>query len=230
MYRIIESEKNEQEGGLITHTVDMGKQLPEKIIYSNIQGGLSWPNQASPGYYVILGQLHHTSPDYGNRPSRSPLKFLAEGQNEFIEELFGQLTDDAKMLLCEDFFCAKAPDEAHNPKDEWQGYVESFDEYLDDREIGGVYLRAAPYIKNFQFGAAKIREWIRANALEIPKSSIVYSQLKRMTTVDLRNDPEINFHAVNALRYVVGDFDKHETGMPFIRKPRQKGRLAWMAR
>jgi len=56
-YVVISSEKDMDEGGIIIHRVNVSGKEPEVIKYRAIQGGLTWPKDGAPGYYIILGQL-----------------------------------------------------------------------------------------------------------------------------------------------------------------------------
>jgi hypothetical protein len=77
-----------------------------------------------------------------------------------------------------------------------------------------VYLSpdAAPFGGEFQVGVGIIEGWRRAGAFAsdaIPPKSILSEQLGKITDEDLRDNPEMRFHAINAFRYVVGGFEKN---------------------
>ena len=202
-YVVISSEKDMDEGGIIIHRVNVPGKDPEAIKYRAIQGGLTWPKDGAPGYYIILGQLDDGLA-YHRQDVKSPLKFLGEFESEFPEKLFKRLTDDAKIFLCDEFYCDMGL--------EWEGFVEDFDAYTSKHKIDRVYLREAPFSQNFQFGVTKIREWRAARALDIPEGTTIRSQLKEMQPTDLKESPETNFFAVNALRFVIGGIEKYSPG------------------
>jgi len=144
-YVVISSEKDMDERGIIIHRVNVPGKNPEVIKYRAIQGGLTWPKNGAPGYYIILGQLDDGL-DYRRQDVKSPLKFLGEFESEFPEKLFNRLTDDARMFLCDEFYCDTGP--------EWEGFVEAFDNYVSIHKVEKVYLKEAPFAQNFHFGVS----------------------------------------------------------------------------
>ena len=59
-------------------------------------------------------------------------------------------------------------------------------------------------MENFQFGTILIRDHMKSQALEIGHDTIVASQLGSLTEAALLEKLEVEFYAVNALRFVVG--------------------------
>ena len=73
-------------------------------------------------------------------------------------------------------------------------------------------LMPLPLAVSFRWAWGIIEGWRRAGAFAsdaIPSESILSEQLGRITDEDLRDNPEMRFHAINAFRYVVGGFEKN---------------------
>ena len=83
---------------------------------------------------------------------------------------------------------------------------------------------------DFYLGAALIIDAGKKGLLDIPKDFLVRAELDRFTRKDLENLPEINFPSVNALRLLIGGFDKYP---PISLEPFKPGGLvsgeqSWM--
>ena len=76
MYDIIKAEKTKQ--GIIVHELDNGDGDPEKIRYSTIRAGLSWPVKGSCGYYCMIGEEYVESDKFTKEQQRGKLVFLKE--------------------------------------------------------------------------------------------------------------------------------------------------------
>jgi hypothetical protein len=224
MYTVISSDKDKEEG-VIHHIVQVPDKDPETYSYSAVIGGMAWPNNSAPGYYLIAGQLHNTK-DYRDMLNTKPvLNVLVEFESEFAEQFVNRLIEDAKILLCDTFYCDMGTD--------WEGFVETFWSYSGNNVNIG--LVQAPYIHNFHFGSVKIGERIRERSLSIPKDMIVRQQIERMEVKDLREIPEINFYAVNALRHLVCGVERYSPGpvpeqvMALIQRDKRRKSAGFMA-
>ena len=96
-YNVIKAER--AENGIVTHTIAT-ENGERNIRYHDIRAGLSWPTEAAPGYYCILGEEYQESHRYEGIDRRGELTLLSE--NEFqgisLNELFDRLTDDTASL------------------------------------------------------------------------------------------------------------------------------------
>lgn len=198
MYPIKNARKDHHDG-LIYHEID---GQPDKV-YLNIRAGLVWPNKLAPAYYCILGQL-----DQENESKRNPIVFLCEGKSKELHLLFDKLTDQAKILMCDEVYV--------DLTDDRKCFRDSFSAYCRENHTSGFYLRQAPWPDNFAYGLSLIRDWIAKNSLEIEKGGVLGSQLGKISE-DLLEDTakaEVDFFAVNALRYVLGAFQKYRPSPP----------------
>jgi hypothetical protein len=180
--------------GLIHHEIE----AQGGRIYRTLRAGLVWPNKSAPAYFCILGQL-----DRENAAKRNPIVFLCEGQSKEVHLLFDKLTDQAKILICKKVFA----DFSEGRK----CFRDSFASYCEETGVRGLYLNQAPWPENFAYGLSLIRDWIAKNSLEIERGTVLASQLGKISE-DLLEDPakaEVDFFAVNALRYVLGAFQKY---------------------
>jgi hypothetical protein len=172
-------------------------------IFLDILIGLAWPNKSAPAYYCIFGQL-----DRQNEFKKNPLIFLSEGQSSDLQELLDKLTDDAKRLLSEGI-CVDLTGE-------WECYRDTFGNYCEDLKIRGLYLIQTPWPENFPYGLGLIKDWLKKRALEIERGTILAEQLGKMpeNLSEHTTEPEVDFFAVNALRYVLGTFQKYPWQSP----------------
>jgi hypothetical protein len=185
--------------GLIHHEIE-GQ---EDRIYRTLRAGLVWPNKSAPAYFCILGQL-----DREIAAKRNPIVFLCEGQSKELNLLFDKLTDQAKILICEEVYV--------DLSDDRKCFYDSFTDYCEETGTRGLYLSQAPWPDNFAYGLGLIRDWIAKNSLKIEPGTILASQLGKISE-DLLEDTakaEVDFFAVNALRYVLGAFQKYPPSPP----------------
>ena len=199
---IIKSEQDED--GIIRHTISAPVDgMDDRVVeYSAVMGGLSWPNEHAPGYYIIMGQSRFDD-DYRSVVKIKPsLTFLEEFESSSLSKLVNRLTDDAKMLLCDEFYCDMEGD--------LEGFAESFWTYSNGAK--GINLVQAPFTHNFMYGTQRVSERIGENSITMPVKGIIREQIERMEVKDLQNKPESHFHAVNALRYLVCGVEKFSPG------------------
>lgn len=199
-YNVIKAGRNEN--GITTHTI--ATKGGEKILrYHDIRAGLSWPTEAAPGYYCILGEQYQDVQRFEGLERRGELLLLAE--HEFagisLNELFAKLTDDTSMLECRSIYT--------DTEEAFRGHVEAYWEFSYKAGVKAGNLTQAPYTGNFLLGVSWIQDWAKSGLLSIPETSLVYSQLKTISKADLAESPETRFYAINALRFVVGAFHKY---------------------
>jgi hypothetical protein len=191
--------RRDKDTGKIHHETD---GQPDKI-YRDIRAGFSWPYKSAPPYYCMFGQ-----PDRQNEFKRYPLVILSEGQSSDLHALLDKLTDDAKRLLCEGI-CVDLTGER-------ECYKDIFSDYCEETNTQGLYLIQAPWPENFSYGLGLIRDWLKKRALEIERGTILAEQLGKIheNLSAHATEPEVDFFAVNALRYVLGTFQKHPWQSP----------------
>jgi hypothetical protein len=212
-YKIIKSSKTEK--GIICHVVDTGDAQSKELLYATVQGGLSWPNQGAPGYYVILGQEHDVF--RAGKHQRRRLRVLTEFESSNLGEFFKHLAEDTALLLCQSYYAEQG--------DLWKGYQTSLAEYCRSNQIAvHPSIDAAVFTENFGYGANLVREWLKDEALLIPQPSILRTQLSdggAQESVFGDVSFAVQFYAISALRYVVTAFDYYSLGPS---KPIRSGR------
>lgn len=193
------------DNGMITHTI-VTKGDDKVLHYHDVRGGLSWPTEAAPGYYCILGEKYSETYRFEGMNRRGELRLLAEREFNGISlnDLFAQLTDDTAMLECRSIYT--------DTEEPFKGHVETFWEFVHKKGVKTGSLTEAPFVDNFLLGISWIQDWVKEGLLSIPETSVIYSQLKTISKADLAESPEDRFPAINALRFVVGAFYKYRTG------------------
>jgi hypothetical protein len=107
------------------------------------------------------------------------------------------------MLLCDEIYA--------DFTDVRRCYQDVFHGYCQESRIRGLYLRQAPWPENFSFGLGIITDWLGKESLEIDGETVLAQQLGKISE-DLLEDTakaEVDFYTVNALRYVLGAFQKY---------------------
>ncbi|MFC1895987.1 hypothetical protein ACFL0Q_04940 [Thermodesulfobacteriota bacterium] len=194
MYKIKHARRDEQTG-IIYH--DTGTY---PLAYRAIRAGLAWPYKNAPGYFLLLGQETHK-----NARGHYPLLFLLEAQYDALHGLLEALSDACAMVVCDEVFTDMA------------GNRECFEDAFHDhhrQEGTSLYLRQAPWVENFEYGLSLVERHIAHRSLYIPQDSTLARQLGEIPRGDPGEDPEAQFYAVNALRYVVAGFQKYGVHKP----------------
>jgi hypothetical protein len=196
---LLKNARKAHDTGLIHHEIE-GQ---EDRIYQTLRAGLVWPNKSAPAYFCILGQL-----DQENASKRNPVIFLCENQTKELPLLFDKITDQAKILMCEEVYVDLTEDR--------RCFYDSFTDYCEETGARGLYLQQAPWPENFAYGLSLIRDWIAKHSLEIERGTVLADQLGKISE-DLLEDTakaEVDFFAVNALRYALGAFQKYTSRKP----------------
>jgi hypothetical protein len=224
-YRVVKTEK--RNNGTIIHHVDEGETHPTQYEYVAVWGGLAWSAEKNPAYYCILGQELLSEEYRSHERLPGKIKFFAEFQAASVlscHDFFLKLTDALVYYHCTEIYTLK-DDEFYSP------YVSAYDDYLQEKKLSGVaHLENAPYADNFQGGLTIVNHWLQSGKLELPEGSIVRNQLKTIEDSDLADSPEKKFIAVNALRYVIGAFQKFQPRVypdDYFSSRRRRG--GWMA-
>jgi hypothetical protein len=171
------------------------------ITFLDIRAGLVWPYQTQPGYWLILAQR-----DEKNSFGKNPLILLDEGEARDLGKLFDSITDAAVRLKCEDVYVDMI--------EENDCYRQAFSRYRDEGNIRRVFVKPAPYVENFEYGAGLMRGWLKDEALEIDRDSIVARQLGQITESVLEDSQRAEYFAIHALRFVLAAFVKYPWRAP----------------
>jgi hypothetical protein len=192
MYQIKRARKDKQDGTVIHEIAGQ----PDKV-YTDIRVGISWPKESAPGYFCMVGERFQAGP-----MKKRSLVLLREFQSNDLQELFRVLTDWAVELGCGDSYADLRPEN--------ECYVDAFSNFRSENMTGEpfLFIGQASWLENFQFGTILIRDRMKSRALEIDRETIVAAQLGNLTETALMENPEVEFYAVNALRFVVGAFQK----------------------
>jgi len=203
--------------GMITHTI-ITKADDKVLYYHDVRAGLSWPTEAAPGYYCILGEKFSETYRFEGMNRRGELRLLVEREFDGISlnDLFAQLTDDTSILECRSIYT--------DTEEPFEGHVETFWEFVQKKGVKVGSLTQAPFVDNFLLGISWIQDWVKGGLLSIPETSVAYSQLKTISKPDLAESPEEKFPAINALRFVVGSFQKYRPGQTKFTPNRTKAR------
>lgn len=174
-----------------------GRLFCEKIL-----GGLSWPTPTSTGYYCIFGELPGTKPRYKR------LVFLAEAEAELPNDLYENLCEHAKKLLCWNFFA-----DLSEPN---RDFYQSFRRYVERKDLSRIRVQQS-YLTWYPALLA-VQEWAKDDALDIDKGSILAGQLGKMEKADQGESGKGAFYAVSALGHIVSEYEMSRTTGGGLRK------------
>ncbi len=170
--------------------------------YSAIRGGISWPTPKSPAYVCILAQEYVVPPVMVDKVPVGSRVLLAEYESDSFSlssDFYSRITDIAEQMFCHDFYVGM-------PENRFScGYLNDFNAFSRERNAK-VCLQSAYDVDNFILGVSRLNGSMNEGGLIIPKDSIIFSQLQNLTRPDLENSLEEFFHAINAMRHVVGSF------------------------
>lgn len=194
-YKIKKAEIDED--GLVFHELENG----ERIKYSDVRGGLSWPTIRGPAYYCILGELYMEFKNPNNPYRRGKIHLLKERVFDglSVERLCKELTDDNLLYAVSTFYC--------NLDDKYMEYYDAIIDYGYAWKTKTVMCEDAPFKENFQMGLAQVHDWRRDKLLELPGDSIAQLQTAKITQTMLSQpDCDLINYATNALRFAVSGF------------------------
>ncbi len=201
------SVKNDGWGISVITKTDKGQTV---FFCRDIRGALVWPTLNSPGYYCIFAQRNDATSQ-----GKLPLHFLGEVAAELPKQVFQKLVEHSKKLACREFY--------HDYQEQNEELIRAFYEYCRYQRISNIQFTRAAFAKSFHIGISLIKEWAKDNALKVPEGTILRDQLKDIGTVDLTEKPEEKFFAVNALRLLIGSFEKNPQQPPsFFGKQRDR--------
>lgn len=180
----------------------------ERVSLLGVRCGLHWPMAGTPGLYILLGQLRKS-----DIMGINPLRLLKEVEVQIPSELFEKLMDDLGNFNCQEIF---------TDTERFRDYVLDFSKFKkQNRPNQRILLKRAPFFEDFSHGVFTIRGWIKKGTLIIPPNSLTYEQLKNISMKDLKNAPEERFHAIDALRFVIGAFEVFGTPQITIQQMNQ---------
>ncbi len=182
--------------GPLTIETDVEGKITKEY-FRGCRVGLSWPSPDNTGgYYCILAQS-----DKKLITGQYPLKIINDHKALGMNLLFDKLFDDMGVYGCTEI-CT-------DMSTKYQSFHQALDEYhRKKRPKQEVRLRDAPYCSNFLHGVEMIKKWMREiKGLEIPRESVIHSQLREIKESDLYGNASTKFFAIDALRYVLGEFE-----------------------
>jgi hypothetical protein len=195
-YQVVGSESLKN---CIKLTIQIGPHLGMER-FTAIRGGLAWPTNESPFYYSIVGQVYDDLRHI--KPAFPYFQLLVERTVEGLdlEGKFNQLLDDGNLYFCE-FYA----DLGTIHEDE----IDSYSDFHRSHRSPYGNLTTAPYVDNFRLGVELLKGLIKSKRLDIPKETVAFEQLSRITESDLA-DPAIasRFYAIEALRHVMASFKR----------------------
>ena len=174
--------------------VQYSDDTAEKVCVQEVRGGLMLPTAESPAYFCILGQLLER-----NSKFKHPCILLSETEAALPEQFYKKLSNEARKLLCWTFFC--------DYTDSNYEFRVSLSKYLRKRDLSRISIKL-PYIGDWVNGILTIRQSSEDGVLKIPKDSIMGRQLGQMTPGDQQESQRGRFYAVDALRCVLGSFER----------------------
>jgi hypothetical protein len=174
-------------------TINFKDENKDSIVCSVVGGGISWPSINSPGYYCIFGRKSCV-----NANLKKPLHFLAEREGALTRDLCEGLQRDIREFFCFRLYV--------NVDEGSYGHYNEFIRLMEPL-MDRVELLSAD-ISDWNLGILQIQRYTRDDALQqIPKDSILYNQLGRITKSDDQERERAKFYAVSALINVIGSFD-----------------------
>lgn len=176
------------------------KDKQEPVCFDRVCGGLTWPSAVSPGYFGIFGQAKQMN------KMKKPIRLLYEFSSDRLGELLGQLRENARDLLCWEFYT-----EPYAAKD--KDFYVAFNESAKRQDLSRAKL-LHPEITNWLSGLSIIREWAEAGSLVVSMGSILAKELGSMTREDQQDSRRPFFPAASSACNLIGSFVK-----PIVRFP-----------
>jgi len=193
-YEVVNSEKLKF---YIKLTVANGKDLNE-LKFSDIRGGFSHGTADSKPFWVIVGQPWLDPKLYVKAPAEYELLAEREYDGLDLDERHQLMLADGQLFCC-DFNADLTADH----QDENYAYFE----FRRERRVRNGDLQPASYVDNFRLGVEALKSLFRQHRLIIPKDSICFDQLSRITTDDLATpDLKERFYAIEALRHAITSY------------------------
>ena len=157
-----------------------------------VRGGITFPSADSPGYFMVAGQKPQM-----NDKRKKPVVIFKEFEAALPVALYEEIVRVSRDFLCWNYFSDFNLSSME--------LYESFSGYMRKRDLSKITLDPT-VLTDWNTSILLIQEWIGDKSLEIPFGGIVHDQLKRMTREDRKDSRKPMFHAVNALRSMLGSF------------------------
>lgn len=198
-------------GGPFTIETDTDGRI-DKQFFRGARVGLTWPTPDNPGgYFCILAQrdqkLIRVTPFGKAETGQYILSMVGEFKALTISGLFDKLFDEMGIFGCRDI-CTDL-------SSKYDSFSQSLYEYHHNkRPKQEIRLRVAPKADSFFYGVEMIGRWLREiKGLDIPRESMIHSQLREIKKDDLTGE-STKFFAINALRYVLAEFEVSDVPQP----------------
>lgn len=172
-----------------------------------IRGATVKPTEGQPGYYLFCGMEKQQ-----NMYGKHPLLFLCEGIAPTQAELFKKIRDDGARMKATIIYADMARD-----RKQAQGfYRDLFHKLMNEQSHMDV--RPAPSVKDYEYGDALIREWVKEDGIHRPydkAATILFNQIHNDMSA-ISDVKENKWYAWHALRFLLGGIVKDPVIAPSI--------------
>jgi hypothetical protein len=185
----------------------------------NLRMGFCFPETAYQGHFCVACQISSPSP-------KNPVCLVEEGTGETTTQLLTNLFNAMKKYRLFDYYC----------RVETERDKEFLQELAKFKKVNDVYasLRTNNYCNNFILGTDLLADHVNKEAVYMADDSVVYEQLKIMTTDD-RGAYHNSFTGVQAFVCAVSSYGKERTvgktergrGQPKSPSHRGRSRFPW---
>lgn len=185
-----------EESGKIVFQYEKEEGKPLRMDeYFIIRGGIEWIGVNNPGYCCWLG-LQNTP----TITDKYPLILVAETLNptQRRDKFFESMTFTAQKTHTE-FLCG----DLKGDNEHWSDRLSAF---VRERNLERILLRDSSQFGSLEDGIPLINQWRNDNALDIKEGTILYDQLQKMTSTDLKEWSE-RFFAIAAFVRVLSSFE-----------------------
>lgn len=161
--------------------------------------GFVWPGVKNPGYILVMGLLNEP----GIKKEEKVIIFLKE-----IEENNKERFQELLVIWSKRYKCKYT---ITNLDRKYELLENSFLRFKKKKGIKDVYLLGSEDFSGFEEAAPIINELADKKNLRIPKNTVVFDQLSRITANDLKSidgvSIEERYYAVAALNHVISSFE-----------------------
>jgi hypothetical protein len=216
-YKLIRGERFPN--GVVKHHIISPGDVEDERKFFDVRMALTPPAGGNNGYFLVGGEAWFDKRLYAG--DRGDICIVYEYDHETIslDSFFHKLTDTYSA------YCAS---EIYMDTETHPDFLDKLHDYIDNHNIQGISIEEAPYV-DFYLGAALIMDAGKKGILDIPTDYLVKSEMDQFTRKDLENAPEVNFPRVNALRFLIGGFDKYPPIRVEPYRPENYHEQGWMA-
>lgn len=180
--------------GTIRHQVTEPGPGENTRSYFDVRMGLTWPSADNPPFACMVGEAWFDRQLYASDRGTMCLLWESEYHGMSIDRFFDKVTDAFTSYCATQIYADLSAED----------YRSAFLDYTDSRHLSTVSLHQAPYSDDFYLGLSQIKDLDSAGDLEIPKTSQLFDEMRRIQRADLSDRPEVNFPRLNALRFTLG--------------------------